>query len=99
MPPADSRAILPAPTLDGRAQVRVLLPAQAILWFNGEATTQTGPQREFASPELVPGKAYTYEVKARWMQDGTPVERSFTIAVRANKTTTVDFSALPAPKE
>src|SRR4051812_14539249 len=41
---------------EGAALVRVLVPADAELWFNGTKTTQGGTAREFESPPLAPGK-------------------------------------------
>jgi uncharacterized protein (TIGR03000 family) len=75
------------------ALVRVLLPADARLWLQGEATSLTGSERVFASQPLTPGMAYTYQIKARWTQNGRPVEQSATVKVFANKTTTVEFRA------
>jgi uncharacterized protein (TIGR03000 family) len=93
MPPAD-----PVATAN-MARVHVRVPADALLWFDGTPTTQRGPERDFTTPELNPEKTYTYEVKARWMQDGQPLERTLKVEVRANKTALVDFSVLPPPKE
>ena len=50
-----------------------------------------GADRSFASPALTPGKTYTYEVKARWMEDGQPVEQTRRVKVEANRTSTVEF--------
>jgi uncharacterized protein (TIGR03000 family) len=85
----------PLPT-DNRARVRVLLPADARLWVNGAAMTQTGPERTFTTPVLTPGEAHRYEIKAQWLQGGKPVEQALEVEVRANKATTVDFNALLA---
>ena len=63
-------------------------------------TGQTGPDRSFSSPPLTPGKAYTYEVKARWMNSGEPCSRADPgkVKVEANRTTTVDFGRLAETK-
>src|SRR5260370_1226966 len=81
------------------ARVHVRVPADAVLAFNGVTVPRTGTEREFISPALTPGKRYGYQVKARWTQDGKPVERTLQLVVRANTTATVDFAALPALKE
>ncbi len=87
------------PISDNRALVRVRLPADAVLWFDGVQTAQTGPEREFTTPPLTPGKDFVYDVKARWMQDGQPVERVLQIQVRANQASLADFlNALPPPR-
>jgi len=83
----------PQPT-DNTARIHVLVPADAQVWVGGDLTTQTGSDRTFSSPAIQPGKAYTYEVKARWMKEGEPVEQTKQIQVKANETTTVNFSPL-----
>jgi uncharacterized protein (TIGR03000 family) len=80
-----------APPNDNTAMLHVSVPADAQVWIEGEATRQRGPQREFVSPALQPGKEYEYTVKARWMQDGKPVERTKTVSVHANDTKNVNF--------
>ena len=77
---------------DNTARLRILVPANAKVWVGGMETGQNGQEREFGSPALTPGKTYTYEVKARWMEAGEPVERTRKVKVMANRTTTVDFS-------
>jgi len=84
---------------DNKAHIHVLLPADAALWFDGEATTKTGLERDFVSPELAPDKAFTYELKARWMQGGVPVEKTLKVKVRRNTTSVADFNELPPPKD
>jgi uncharacterized protein (TIGR03000 family) len=74
------------------AEVQVRVPADAQVWFDDTLTTKTGPMREFETPALTPGTTYEYKVKARWMKDGKPVEKTQTVKVRANQPTTVDFT-------
>jgi uncharacterized protein (TIGR03000 family) len=76
---------------DDRAHIQLLVPENAEVWFQGEKTTLTGSRREFVSPLLTPGGVYTYELRVRWNDNGTVVERSRTLDVRANETITVDF--------
>jgi uncharacterized protein (TIGR03000 family) len=95
-PPAGVHETPPPPlAADNRGHLHVTLPADAVLWFDGEATDQTGAEREFTTPELDPGKTYTYELKARWTLGGRPVEQSLQVEVRPDKTTTVSFGATP----
>jgi uncharacterized protein (TIGR03000 family) len=82
-----------AATTDPNAAVIDLrVPADAQVWFDGDATNQRGPNRVFTSPPLDPGKAYHYDVKARWTENGRPVERTRRVDVRAGQHTTVDFA-------
>jgi len=85
----------PAPT-DGRARIEVRVPANALVYVEGDRTAQTGPTREFESPKLDPGKDYQYEVRARWTENGRSMEQVRSATVRANQVTVVDFTR-PAP--
>ncbi len=85
------------PPKDAMAHLSVIVSEDAELWFNGSKTTQTGAQREFVSPELSPGKKYSYEIKVRWMLDGTMVEEVRTVHVQANTWQTIDFTKPQPP--
>src|SRR5262249_39259423 len=75
-----------SPALDNKARLHVQLPADAVLWLNGQRMRRTGAERDFVSPELAEGETYAYEVKARWLQDGRPKEETIEAKVHANKT-------------
>ena len=90
----DSLYYAPEP-VDNTARLRILVPAGAKVWVGGQETAQSGQEREFGSPPLTPGKSYTYEVKAQWMENGQPVEKTRKVKVMANQTTTVDFGPVP----
>jgi uncharacterized protein (TIGR03000 family) len=74
------------------AVIEVRVPPNAQVSFDGDATAQTGPNRLFSSPSLDRGQAYHYTVKARWTQNGQPVERTRRVEVRAGQSTIVDFT-------
>jgi uncharacterized protein (TIGR03000 family) len=78
-----------APSADNKARLHVRLPANAELWLNGQRMRRTGPERDFVTPPLKEGETYTYQVKARWTQDGQPLEETIEVKVRANKAATV----------
>jgi uncharacterized protein (TIGR03000 family) len=96
---------VPAPDAgDGGAAIVVRVPADADVWFDGNPTKQRGEERVFASPPLTPGREYKYDIRARWTEDGRPVERTRRVAVRANEQTAVDFTrpepvAAPTPSK
>ena len=87
-----------APAKDSMAHLLVIVPEGAELWFNGSKTAQTGAQREFVSPVLTPGKSFTYEIKASWMENGKPVEHTRSVHVQADAWQVIDFTkpAMPA---
>jgi uncharacterized protein (TIGR03000 family) len=74
------------------ALIEVRVPPVAQVTFDGEATRQQGPDRIFSSPSLEPGKNYHYDVKARWTENGKPMEQTRRVEVRAGQRTTVDFT-------
>lgn len=84
---------------DNKAMVQVIVPADAKVWFDGTSTKQTGTDREFVTPKLTPGDNYSYTVKAQWMEDGKPVDRTMKVKVQANKVSLVDFEHPTAPKK
>jgi uncharacterized protein (TIGR03067 family)/uncharacterized protein (TIGR03000 family) len=76
---------------DQRVHVEVLAPPDAEIWFFDQPTQQRGPDRFYISPPIEPNHNYYYEVKARWMQNGTPVERSKKVDVQPGQQVRVDF--------
>jgi uncharacterized protein (TIGR03000 family) len=85
-----------APIADNCAHLTVRVRPEAQVWFGDYQTQQTGDARSFVSPPLMPGQDYTYEVHARWMENGRQVERQRKITVRANMAATVDLTSLQA---
>ena len=72
--------------------VSVRLPAEAQLMFQGTEMRLTGPDRLFRSPPLAAGKTYRYDVTARWMEDGKPVEKKRSITVQAGQRSNLDLT-------
>jgi uncharacterized protein (TIGR03000 family) len=81
---------------DNIARVTVRVPEDAEIWFEGSKTTSTGAVREYRSPSLTPGNRYTYEVRARWTENGREVTQTQNVAVTAGARVTVNF---PAPRQ
>src|SRR5207249_2609270 len=68
------------------AHVDVQVPrADAEIWFEGTKTQQTGTFRQFESPPLTPGRDYTYEVRARWFDNGKEINRTRRVPVHAGE--------------
>jgi uncharacterized protein (TIGR03000 family) len=94
-----------ATVADGRGQeaaqpvtVVVVVPADAEVFFDGTPTLQKGGERLFISPPMKVGEKFHYQIKARWMQDGKPVEQTRKVAVTGGENVRVDFlSSPPAP--
>jgi uncharacterized protein (TIGR03000 family) len=77
------------------ALIKVMVPtSEAQVWFGNTLMTQQGMDRLFHSPELAADKQFSYSIKARWMQDGQPVEQTRQISVRAGQTSTADFRSI-----
>jgi uncharacterized protein (TIGR03000 family) len=84
----------PAPaTGPAPAQVIVTVPADADVFFDGSATTETGTERVFTTPALAAGQKFYYDIEAQWTADGQPVERSHKVLVTAGATVRVDLTA------
>jgi uncharacterized protein (TIGR03000 family) len=87
--------VTPAPS-DTGAHLTVNVPAGAEVWFDGTATTSTGQVRQFDSPPLKPGSRYSYEVQARWKENGQEVTQTQQVKVAAGARVNVTF---PVPPE
>jgi uncharacterized protein (TIGR03000 family) len=80
---------------DTSAHVTVSVPADAEIWFDDTHTTVTGAVREYQSPPLAPGSKYTYELRARWNENGHVVTQTQQVEVTAGAHVNVHFPVLP----
>jgi len=74
-----------AAPVSNTVQLNVQVPANAQLWIDGYKTTQTGTMRHYTSPPLTPGMNYSYDIRARWMENGKPVERDKKVSFHAGE--------------
>jgi uncharacterized protein (TIGR03000 family) len=77
------------------AEITILVPADAEIFFNGNPTTEKGPERVFVTPPLVVGKKSSYEVLARWKDAGKVVQQSRKVEVSGGARVRVNFLAPP----
>jgi uncharacterized protein (TIGR03000 family) len=77
---------------DNRAHIEVRVPPDAQVFFDGDQTRQTGSDRMFVSPPLDSGRTYSYNIEARWTEDGRMVDQTRTVKVGAGSSEMVDFS-------
>jgi uncharacterized protein (TIGR03000 family) len=75
------------------AQITIVVPADADVFVDGAATTQTGTQRVFVTPQLEPG-TYSYTIRAVWTEDGRSVEKTRKVSFQAGSQVRVDFTSL-----
>lgn len=73
------------------AYVNVWVPPDAELRFEGIRTDLRGTYRHFTTPPLVPGRDYTYDISATWVQNGQSVTKTRHIPIRAGQQVSVDF--------
>jgi uncharacterized protein (TIGR03000 family) len=85
------------PAVDNtRAYIRVHVPADAQVSFDNSPTTEKGTERLFLSPPLEPyAKGYTYQVTARWTQNGKEQSAEQTVRVMPGETSDVNFLNMP----
>ena len=74
------------------AVVMAYVPANAILWFNGQPTTQRGILREYESPPLKAGKKYIYHARLVWFEAGHWVHEIREVPVTAGEMTCLFLS-------
>ena len=71
------------------ANVRVTLPADALLTVDGRATQSTSAERLFVTPPLEAGKRYRYTFSARVLRAGKAVTVEQDVFVQAGRETLV----------
>jgi uncharacterized protein (TIGR03000 family) len=89
--PGSERRAFYGANVSAPAQLSVRLPAMAELQIDGQKTRSTGPMRRYTSPPLEPGQQYTYELRAKWMQNGREMTRTRTVEVRPGQVVNVDL--------
>jgi uncharacterized protein (TIGR03000 family) len=65
------------------ATIRMHVPSDARVWFEGGATSQSGADRTFVSPSLAPGREYVYHIRVQWDENGKPAEHNRDVTVHA----------------
>ena len=74
------------------ARLLVLLPADARLAIDGEATRSTGQTRRFISPPLVLGQTFRYTLRAEVTRDGKRQVETKEVTVRAGEESEVTLA-------
>jgi uncharacterized protein (TIGR03000 family) len=87
------------PPLDQPARIDVEAPARAEIYCDGTKTYRTGAVRQFVTPALSPGRAYSYELRAEWKEGERTVTVSKHVAFRAGEHVTVSFLDKPSAPE
>jgi uncharacterized protein (TIGR03000 family) len=80
------------------ASITLKVPADAEVWFNDTKTKQTGKERHFVTPPLVPGYTYEYQIWASWMDNGKLVTRTRDISLSPGQSIMVEIRG-PAPEK
>lgn len=76
--------------------LNIELPEDALVYVNGRATRSTGSKRSFVARRLVPGKSYTFEVKAVLYQGEQESAQNQFVTVVAGESKSVSFDFAPA---
>jgi uncharacterized protein (TIGR03000 family) len=74
-----------------RAILIVRLPADATLTVGDQVSTQTGPARTFTTPQLQAGFTYSYELVARWQENGKQLTSRKTLTFQPGQAALVDL--------
>jgi len=76
----------------GMAQLLINLPDDARLYFNGTIATGHGALRTFATPPLLPGQSYAYDLTAEVVRNGRLQTVTERVVIRAGETTRVTLN-------
>ncbi|MEM6329148.1 MAG: TIGR03000 domain-containing protein [Planctomycetota bacterium] len=79
------------PVTTGSGMLRVTVPADAVVYVNGNKTTSTGSQRQYVSHGLESGRGYTYTLRVEYERDGKPVVESKTVKLVAGGDESIAF--------
>ena len=74
------------------ALLKVTVPEDALVEFDGVVTKQKGSVRLFITPDLAKGKKYSYQIKATFNKDGKPVTVEKTVTVEPSVEAVVDLT-------
>jgi uncharacterized protein (TIGR03000 family) len=81
-------------TIDAsRCYIHVHVPANAQVMFDNTPTQQTGMDRTFMSPALDNNQNYTYQISARWMDNGQQRNETRTVRLIQGQSVNVDFTS------
>jgi uncharacterized protein (TIGR03000 family) len=85
-----------SPQVKGPAPATVIIkaPMDVRISVNSQPTERQSAEQIFTTPDLQPGKTYSYDFKAEVQRDGQTVIRTQTVTVRAGRESRVDFSDL-----
>jgi len=89
--PAVPEPVTPTAEPDRPAHVTLKVPADAVVTFDGVKTDAKGAVREYNSPPLAAGKQFSYDVTAKWEEDGHTVTQTQNVPVSAGAHPTVTF--------
>ncbi len=84
-------ATAPAP-----ATVVIKAPMDVRITVNGQATDRQSAEQIFTTPDLQPGKTYSYDFRAEAVRGGKTVTRTQTVIVKAGQESRADFGDLTA---
>jgi uncharacterized protein (TIGR03000 family) len=87
LPPKSKTAVLDLFVADPGAEISI----------NGNKMQQGGQQRKFVTPELEPGKKYSFEVRAKWTQNGKQYDKTRTVTVYQGEQVGINFVADDRP--
>ena len=78
---------------DNAALIDVRVPGNAEVLIDGQKTNQAGTMREFVTPALDPGQEFSYDIRARWTENGQEVDRHRKVTFHAGDRLTVNLMA------
>ncbi len=83
-------------TAPAAATVVIKAPMDVRITVNGQATDRQSAEQIFTTPDLQPGKTYSYDFRAEAVRGGKTVTRTQTVIVKAGQESRADFGDLTA---
>jgi uncharacterized protein (TIGR03000 family) len=85
------RSFYVAPGQPAPVYLTLRVPPQADILIDGEKTIQKGAVRQYVSPPVATDGKFSYEITAKWTDDGKPLSQTRKVAVRGGQEVTVDL--------
>lgn len=79
--------------------IHVRVPQSAQVLFDDTPTTQTGADRIFTTGPLDPSKRYSYQITARWTENGQERSETRNVSIIPGQSVGVDFMRPAAPQK
>jgi len=74
------------------ATIDIMVPSEAEIYIQGRKMDLTGSVRHFVTPFLNPGAVYSYDITAKWTENGREMTKTQRVLVKPGEAESVSFT-------